>query len=71
MPAAILCGEAEEGEVVGGDGARRVAGEEFEEALFRGGGERAVDAERGSEGRCRAGDGGRGHVWSSVESFSG
>jgi hypothetical protein len=47
-----LCGEAEEGEVVGGDGAWCVAGEEFEEAFFRGRGEGAVDAERGCEGGC-------------------
>ena len=51
-----LCGEAEEGEVVGGDGARCVAGEEFEEAFFSGGGEGAVDAERGGEGGCRGGE---------------
>ena len=55
-----LCGEAEEGEVVGGDGARCVAGEEFEEALFCGGGERAVDAERGGEGGCCGGECGGG-----------
>src|SRR5215469_6398086 len=45
-----LCGQAEEGEVVGGDGARCATGEVFEEAPLRCGGERAVDAECGCEG---------------------